>query len=131
MGILRHGDRTLGLDDVLLAHLQVVLAGRFRQGDEVELTWREAASPSGAERVAWRLSPAVPTYFVFGSPPPTGFDGHWLRRLDAEQGVIALTGAEGRPVVLAAPPTAPVRRDDLIARLRRTLAGRGRVGGRP
>lgn len=101
MGFLRHGNRTIEMDDLVLAHLQVVLAARTRDGEDPLLVWHEADGV-GAVPVSLRLDRTVPTWFVFTGDPPERLQEQWLRRLDRFRASVVLTDEHGELVVLPA-----------------------------
>lgn len=100
MGALRYDGETTEFDDRLLAHLQIVIVHRLRQGKSFTMSWMNALSIGDGRASIW-LHPQCHLRFGFdGSRSPT-IDPDWLRLLgdsaDGPRGLI-VTDERGVPV---------------------------------
>ncbi|MHC2999899.1 DUF7882 family protein [Microbacterium sp. HJ5] len=71
MGTLTYDSKVaVSIDDRVLAHLQVVIWGKLRRGEQFPFTWTDPMR-SGMGRTSVWLSPHVPlTFEYFGSRQP-------------------------------------------------------------
>jgi len=116
MGMLYYGSATspIHIDDVLLAHVKVVMATKLRRGESFTMTWRhDAASPRG--RTTLWIQPSIPLRFTFDAAEPCTLDPGLVR--DLADGV-ARTGSLTLPD-LWTPGPASIRTARHAAALRR------------
>jgi len=82
MGMLYYGSATapIHIEDVLLAHVKVVMATKLRRGESFTVSWRhDQASPSG--RTTLWVAPSIPLRFTFDSADPCALDPQVIRDL--------------------------------------------------
>lgn len=82
MGQLFYDDsRTpITIDDVVLAHLKIVIVAKLRRRESFTLTWQHAAEDTPG-RSTILLSPAIPLRFVFDEPVGPVLDPEWIKAL--------------------------------------------------
>ena len=80
MGTLTYGARTVGFDDRLLIHLQVVIVQRFRRGDGFVMSWIKPVTAGSGRTSVW-MTPTLPVSFDFDGSRSPSIDGAWLARL--------------------------------------------------
>lgn len=91
MGMLFYGsaDSPVHIEDVLLAHLKVVMTTKLRRSESFTVAWRhDAQSPAG--RTTLWISPSIPLRFLFDSAEPCALDPQRIRDLADE---VSRTGA--------------------------------------
>lgn len=112
MGSLVYETMVFELDDRLLAHLQIVIVNKLRQGDSFIMSWRVAAD-GGSGRAAIWLDPSIPLYFEFGGSRPPSINREWLARLrnsaDSSLGLVVVGEDGGMPAMGRAIPVGPHR----------------------
>ncbi|MBN9605818.1 MAG: hypothetical protein J0G30_04335 [Actinomycetales bacterium] len=81
MGTLTYDSRLVTtLDDRVLAHLQVVIWGKLRRGEQFSFTWHDS-DRSGFGRTSIWIAPTIPlTFDYFGSKPPA-INPRWIDAL--------------------------------------------------
>lgn len=82
MGVLFYGgpDAAIEIDDVMLAHLKVVVTTKLRRGESFTVSWRHPEQQPGGRSTIW-LHPAIPLRFVFDTPEAESLNPEWLERL--------------------------------------------------
>ncbi|MCR2792205.1 hypothetical protein NQ156_03915 [Microbacterium sp. zg.Y625] len=97
MGMLYYGtaDSPVHIDDVLLAHLKVVMLTKLRRGESFTVAWpHDEHSPSG--RTTLWIAPSIALRFLFDSPEPAALDPRRIRDL-ADQ--VSRTGSLSLPAL--------------------------------
>ena len=127
MGMLYYGtaDSPVHIDDVLLAHLKVVMTTKLRRGESFTVAWtHDACSPPG--RTTLWIAPSIPLRFLFDSSEPATLDPRQIRDL-ADQ--VSRTGSLSLPALFTPAAGAGVAQHSVPARRsRQTLrAGSGLV----
>lgn len=80
MGSLRYSQHHFPFDDRVLAHLQVVIAGKMHRGEAFFLTWT-VDGPSGKQKRCIWLSPTIPLAFSFHSTHMRPLNRDWIIEL--------------------------------------------------
>lgn len=82
MGKLIYGavQREIEIDDVLLAHLEVIVLSRLRRNNAFALRWVEHADAGDTRRTVW-VHQASDLYFEYDSPDAPQLDRELLDRL--------------------------------------------------
>ena len=80
MGSLRYSQHHFDFDDRVLAHLQVVIAGKMHRGEAFFLTWT-VDGPSGKQRCCIWISPTIPLAFSFHSTHMRPLNRRWIIEL--------------------------------------------------
>lgn len=80
MGSLLYSQHDFAFDDRVLAHLQVVIAGKMHRGEAFFLTWT-VDGPSGRQRRCIWLSPTIPLAFSFDSIHMRPLNRLWIVEL--------------------------------------------------
>ncbi|MCR2824952.1 DUF7882 family protein [Microbacterium sp. zg.Y909] len=97
MGKLYYGtaDSPVHIDDVLLAHLKVVMTTKLRRGESFTVAWQhDACSPPG--RTTLWIAPGIALRFLFDSSEPIAPDQRRIRDLADE---VARTGSLRLPAL--------------------------------
>ena len=102
--MLSYAGLDVDFEDRTLIHLQVVIVNRFRRGQSVLLSWRDAQSTGEGRTSPW-LSHTQPVLFHFLGSRSPAIDREWLHALqaaaDSGAGLIVIDTA-GLPVTAAA-----------------------------
>ena len=116
MGMLYYGSATspIHIDDVLLAHLKVVMATKLRRGESFTMTWRHDEASQPGRTTLW-IEPSIPLRFTFDSADPCTLDPRLVRDLADD---VARTGTLTLPALWTPTPemarasrhAAPLRR---------------------
>lgn len=115
MATLTYGSNgtTVELDGRQLAHLQYILAQRFRRSEALLLTFTTGPEAQRLRRTVW-LTPSSPVEFTFDADVSYKLNRGWLEDLMQQsytaQGLVLTDepGRESDPRVEAATSTAPV-----------------------
>jgi hypothetical protein len=99
MGTLVHQDRTLTIDDRLLAHLQVVIVNKLRRHESFTFTW----SDDDHDTVCW-IGPSMALEFVYSGNRRPLLNREWLELL--------ARSANSTAGLIAVPEPAPATRLD-------------------
>jgi hypothetical protein len=96
MGYLAYdGSARVSFDDVVLAHLEVVIISKLQRKESFALSWRESSANGGGRSTIW-LDPTIPLRFRFVDAGPVAIDRDWVRRLaesaNSGHGLIARDG---------------------------------------
>lgn len=120
MGCLIYAGVCVGFDDLLLAHLQIVVINKLRRRHSFAVSWRDSTEVGDGRSAIW-LDPTIPVCFRFDTARLPEIDRGWLAALtesaDSSTGLI-VTGADGEPA-LGVPAIG-------IAQLTRRTTGSGR-----
>jgi hypothetical protein len=104
MGTLKYDGTSVEFDDLLLAHVQIVVIQKLRRQESFQLTWREPEAIGGGHTAIW-LHPVCAITFHFTSSDKLTIDKKWLHELmesaNSPRGMY-VTDADGR----AADPSA-------------------------
>ncbi|MGN8026108.1 DUF7882 family protein [Microbacterium sp. 22242] len=65
--------RSIEMDDIVLAHLKVVIATKLRRNESFTLSWQHDEEEPGGRSTIW-LHPAIPLMFQFDDPNPPELD---------------------------------------------------------
>jgi len=83
MGRLRYDNsHEVEIDDLLLAHLKLVIITKLRRQESFTLSWLHREEEPGGRSTVW-LHPSVPLHFVFDSPEPAQLSPAWLEKMAA------------------------------------------------
>lgn len=83
MGRLRYDNsHEIEINDVLLAHLKLVIITKFRRQESFTLSWIHRDAEPGGRSTVW-LHPSVPLHFVFDSAERTSLSPAWLEQMSA------------------------------------------------
>ena len=81
MGTLHYGNgHDIEIDDVLLAHLKLVVITKLRRNESFTLSWKYSEHPDRGRNTIW-LHPAVPLRFVFEQADPAPLSPEWLEQM--------------------------------------------------
>lgn len=82
MGVLFYGgpEGAIEIDDLMLAHLKVVVTTKLRRGETFTVSWRHPADQPGGRSTIW-LHPAIPLRFMFDETESESLKPEWLERL--------------------------------------------------
>ncbi|MBP3979052.1 hypothetical protein [Microbacterium sp. BLY] len=73
------------VEDVLLAHLKIVIATKLRRQESFMMTWPSGKKTPG--RLSTWMHPAIPLVLEFDEEPPPSIDparvGHMMERLNS------------------------------------------------
>ena len=67
-------------DDRALAHLQIVIASKFRRSESFNFTWERGPSEGGGRTTIW-MHPAIPLVYEFASNHVPPINRDWLEAL--------------------------------------------------
>ena len=98
MGLLIYGDGSdpVRIDDVLLAHLRVVITTKLRRRESFTLSWQHFDEEAQDRSTLW-LHPAIPLRLVFDDAEPPALDRRLIEELTVaanSSGGIRLTAAD-------------------------------------
>lgn len=79
MGILYYGDarNPIQIDDLVLAHLKVVIATKLRRNESFTLSWRHPDGDPEGRSTIW-LHPSIPLRFTFEDPVVPELQPEWI-----------------------------------------------------
>ena len=79
MGILYYGDarNPIQIDDLVLAHLKVVIATKLRRNESFTLSWRHPEGDPDGRSTIW-LHPSIPLRFTFDDPVAPELQPEWI-----------------------------------------------------
>jgi hypothetical protein len=82
MGILYYGDarNPIPIDDLVLAHLKVVIATKLRRNESFTLSWRHPDGEPAGRSTIW-LHPSIPLRFTFEDPEAPPLKPEWISAL--------------------------------------------------
>jgi hypothetical protein len=99
MGTLKYDGTSVEFDDLMLAHVQIVVIQKLRRQESFQLTWREPEAIGGGHTAIW-LHPVSDITFHFTKSDKLTIDKNWLQSLmesaNSPRGMF-VTGADGRP----------------------------------
>jgi hypothetical protein len=97
MGTLKYDGTSVEFDDLLLAHMQIVVIQKLRRQEAFLMTWREPEHLSRGRTGIW-LHPAAFLTFHFATSDRPAIDNDWVQLLmesaDSPMGMI-VTDADG------------------------------------
>lgn len=100
MGQLIYGSMCVGLDDRVLAHLQIVVINKLRRQESFAVSWRDSNEVGDGRSAIW-IDPSISLYFRFDESRFPDIDREWIALLsdsaDSSTGLI-LTGPDGEAV---------------------------------
>jgi hypothetical protein len=80
VGTLHYDTTAFGMDDRLMAHLQVAIASKLRRRECFYLSWIIPADQGGGRNVLW-IDNGVPLRFVYDDARPQRINREWLETL--------------------------------------------------
>jgi hypothetical protein len=93
-----YGGHEVGIDDRLLAHLQIVIITKFRKSEPFLMSWLDSQSIGDGRSALW-LHPGLAIYFKFLGSRTPAIDRDWLDYLmtsaDSSTGLV-LRDEQGR-----------------------------------
>lgn len=103
MGILYYGDarNPIQIDDLVLAHLKVVIATKLRRNESFTLSWRHPEGDAAGRSTIW-LHPSIPLRFTFEDPEAPELQPEWITAMASSansSGGITLLTADMIPTV--------------------------------
>ncbi|MFS0895516.1 hypothetical protein [Microbacterium sp. 179-I 3D3 NHS] len=122
MGTLYYGDarNPIRIDDLVLAHLKVVIATKLRRNESFTLSWRHPPGEPVGRSTIW-LHPSIPLRFTFDEPDPPQLRSDWISAMatsaNSSGGITILTradlpvGATGGEVGVGAERSQPPRQN--------------------
>ncbi|MFS0910407.1 hypothetical protein AB3M89_01360 [Microbacterium sp. 179-I 3D2 NHS] len=99
MGTLYYGDarNPIRIDDLVLAHLKVVIATKLRRNESFTLSWRHPPDEPVGRSTIW-LHPSIPLRFTFDEPEPPQLRSDWISAMatsaNSSGGITILTRAD-------------------------------------
>jgi hypothetical protein len=82
MGTLKYDGITVEFDDLLLAHLEIVIVQKLRRQEAFLMTWQDEIGLAGGRSGIW-LHPASMLHFHFAGKEKVVIDHDWTMRLMA------------------------------------------------
>jgi hypothetical protein len=81
VGTLTYGGLSkVEFDDRVLAHLQIVIASKFRRSESFNFSWSKDVA-AGAGRITIWMHPSIPLVYEFVGNAPTAINREWLESL--------------------------------------------------
>lgn len=82
MGIIYYGgaESPIHIDDVILAHLKIVIVTKLRRSESFTLSFQHGSSEPTGRTTIW-LHPSIPLRFVFDEPVAPPLDPELIRDL--------------------------------------------------
>lgn len=79
MGSIYYGemDHAIHVDDIVLAHLKVVVFTKLRRKESFTLSWQHPEGEPAGRSTIW-LHQAIPLRFVFDDPEPPELNPEWI-----------------------------------------------------
>lgn len=79
MGSIFYGemDHAIHIDDVVLAHLKVVIITKLRRQESFSLSWQHPEGEDPGRSTIW-LNQAIPLRFVFDDPETAPLNPEWV-----------------------------------------------------
>ena len=120
MGILYYGDakNPIQIEDLVLAHLKVVIATKLRRNESFTLSWRHPDGDAAGRSTIW-LHPSIPLRFTFEDPEAPELQPEWISAMASSAtssgGITLLTAdmiAHGETDAAAQGSQPPRRTDD-------------------
>jgi hypothetical protein len=100
LGTLKYDGTTTDFDDLVLAHLQIVIVQKIRRQEPFLMTWRESDPTGGGRTAIWIHQMAMMT-FHFTTSAKTVIDPVWVKKLtDSANSAMGMfvTDADGEAV---------------------------------
>lgn len=81
MGTLTYGGLSkVEFDDRALAHLQIVIASKFRRSESFNFSWSKDIAAGNGRITIW-MHPSIPLVYEFVGTAPTPINRVWLEAL--------------------------------------------------
>jgi len=80
MGTLKYDGVTVDFDDLLLAHLEIVIVQKLRRQEGFLMTWQDEVGLAGGRSGIW-LHPAAMLHFHFAGKSRVEIDHEWVKKL--------------------------------------------------
>lgn len=107
MGILYYANHEFEFDDVVLAHIQVVITQKLRKREAFFLNWRRSVNVGSGRMSVW-ISPEVPVSFSGSALRQKDLNQEWIDAMtDASN---TTSGIDVLGIAKVPPPPAPRRR---------------------